>query len=124
MRRHRSVHLSSLSFRSRTLLIWACAALLLLSSNYLCPTAAAQQSSGTQTPSLNPTQAQIEKERRRLSSSDKEERRDAVMRLGHMARPDASRAALVALQDGEPIVRATAARAVLSLPPDEAAAAL
>ena len=46
------------------------------------------------------------------------------MRLGWMARPDASRAATEALLDSEPIVRATAARAVLSMPPDEAARAL
>lgn len=46
------------------------------------------------------------------------------MRLGWMARPDASRAAAQALQDGSPMVRATAARALLSMPPDEAASAL
>jgi HEAT repeat protein len=51
-------------------------------------------------------------------------RRDALMRLGWMARADASRAASAGLQDAEPIVRATAARSVLSLPPDEAARAL
>ena len=41
--------------------------------------------------------------------------------LGAMARPDASRAAAAGLGDAAPVVRATAARAVLSLPPDEAA---
>jgi HEAT repeat protein len=81
----------------------------------------AQSSSAS---SLNPTQLAIEKERGRLSSSDKEERRDAVMRLGWMARPDASRAAASALRDSSPLVRATAARAVLSLKPDEAAGEL
>ena len=38
-----------------------------------------------------------------------------------MKRPESSRVAASALGDGEPIVRATAARAVLSLPGDEAA---
>ena len=38
-----------------------------------------------------------------------------------MARPDASRAAVLALQDSAAIVRVTAAHAVLSLPADEAA---
>lgn len=46
------------------------------------------------------------------------------MRLGWMARPDASRAATQALRDDASIVRATAARAVLAMPPDEAARAL
>jgi HEAT repeat protein len=69
-------------------------------------------------------QEQIEIQRRHLSSSDAEERRCAAMSLGWMKRADSSRAAVVALSDGEPIVRVTAARAVLSLPPDEAAAVL
>lgn len=73
---------------------------------------------------LTPLQQEIENERRRLSSSDKEERRDGVMRLGWMKRPESSRAAVIALSDSSPIVRATATRAVLSLPPEEAAAAL
>ena len=46
------------------------------------------------------------------------------MRLGWMARMDSSRVAAIALRDPEAVVRATAARAVLSLPADEAAAAL
>lgn len=70
-------------------------------------------------------QQQVEIQRRRLSSSDEEERRCAVMSLGWMSRPDSSRAAAaVALRDSSAIIRATAARAVLSLPHDEAAAAL
>src|SRR3954451_11460123 len=63
---------------------------------------------------LTPTQAEIQTQRQRLSSSDVEERRDAVMRLGSMRRPEASRAALPALSDAEPIVGATAANAILS----------
>jgi HEAT repeat protein len=74
--------------------------------------------------SLTPLQREIERLRARLSSSDTEERREAVMRLGAMARADSSRAALPALKDEAVIVRATAARAILSLPAWEAAAAL
>ncbi|HEY0099985.1 MAG TPA: HEAT repeat domain-containing protein [Pyrinomonadaceae bacterium] len=73
---------------------------------------------------LTPLQREIEKQRARLASGDVEERREAVMRLGSMARADSSRAALPALRDAAVIVRATAARAVLSLPAGEAAAAL
>ena len=70
---------------------------------------------------LTPAQREIEKERARLSSSDAEERRDAITRLGAMARPDASAAAAAGLSDASPIVRATAARAVTHMPPQEAA---
>jgi len=73
---------------------------------------------------LTPLAQEIEKQRARLASDSVEERRDAVARLGRMGRPDSSRAASSALQDRSPIVRATAARAVLALPPDEAAALL
>ncbi len=70
--------------------------------------------------SLTPLQREIEKQRIRLSSADIEERRDAVTRLGAMARPEASRAASAALGDAAPVVRATAARATLSLGTGEA----
>jgi HEAT repeat protein len=69
-------------------------------------------------------QEQIGIQRRRLSSSDVEERRCAVMSLGWLNRPDSSRAAAAALNDSSNIVRVTAARAVLSLPSDEAAVLL
>jgi HEAT repeat protein len=46
------------------------------------------------------------------------------MRLGWMKRPESSRVAAIALSDSSAIVRATATRAVLSLAPEEAAAAL
>lgn len=75
----------------------------------------------TSNATLTPVAREIERERARLISSEVEERRDAVTRLGAMARPDASRAAIPGLTDAAPIVRATAARAVLSLPSDEAA---
>jgi|ERR1700752_71287 len=66
-----------------------------------------------------PIQAEIEKQKQRLSSSDVEERRDAVMKLGEMRRPEASRVALSALSDVAPIVRALATKAVLSLDASE-----
>jgi HEAT repeat protein len=70
---------------------------------------------------LTPIAREIARERARLGSSETEERRDAVTMLGAMTRPDASRAAVPGLSDAAPVVRATAARAVLSLPADEAA---
>jgi HEAT repeat protein len=120
MNRSQSALSLPLTFAARTLHVWACAAAIILSTHCLSSIARAQSPSSA----LNPTQIEIEKERRRLSSSDKEERRDAVMRLGWMARADASRAALPAIQDASPIVRATAARALLSMPGDESARAL
>jgi HEAT repeat protein len=72
----------------------------------------------------NPIQAEIEKQQQRLSSGDEEERRDALMRLGAIHRVAASRAALPGLTDASPIVRVTAARAILSLDAAESAAAL
>ena len=74
--------------------------------------------------SLTPLQFAIEQQRTRLGSADVEERRDAVTRLGAMRHPAASRAVLSALQDAEPIVRATSIAAVLSLPPEESAPSL
>jgi HEAT repeat protein len=66
-------------------------------------------------------QREIDKQQVRLASSEMEERRDAITRLGAMMRADASRAAAPGLSDAAPIVRATAAHAVLSLPAGEAA---
>ncbi|HEV7890152.1 MAG TPA: HEAT repeat domain-containing protein [Pyrinomonadaceae bacterium] len=70
---------------------------------------------------LTPLQLEVRVQTARLSSADVEERRDAVMRLGAMGRPEGSRAAEAALSDTSAIVRATAARAVLSLGHEEAA---
>jgi HEAT repeat protein len=70
--------------------------------------------------SLTPNQQAIESQRERLGSSDLEERRDAVMRLGNLHNAAASRAAVAALSDVSPVVRATAAKAVLSLDPNVA----
>jgi HEAT repeat protein len=79
-----------------------------------------------QTPagSLTPLQLEIEKQTRRLGSLETEERREAVTRLGSMHHPTASRAALPALHDSVPIVRATAAAAISSLPANERAGLL
>jgi HEAT repeat protein len=68
---------------------------------------------------LTPVQREIEKLRERLNSGAIEERRDALMRLGNLKRPDASRIAVTGLSDLEPVVRVTAAHAILSLPPTE-----
>jgi HEAT repeat protein len=71
--------------------------------------------------SLTPIQREIENQRRRLSSGDIEERRDALMRLGNLRRPDASRVAIAGLRDLTPIVRVAATHAILSLPQAESA---
>jgi HEAT repeat protein len=104
----------SLQCALAVVLIFACSPLIL----------SAQQDSSSISSQLTPQQLEIEKQRRRLASSETEERRDAVMRLGSMKRPDGSRAAAVGLRDSSGIVRATAARAVLSLSSEEASAAL
>ena len=74
--------------------------------------------------SLTPLQLAIEKQRQRLSSSEVEERRDALMRLVALRHPDASRVAVSALDDSAAIVRATATGAMQWLPAEEGAAAL
>lgn len=74
--------------------------------------------------SLTPIQQAIEAQRERMSSSDQEERRDAVMRLGNLHSAEASRAAVPALSDPSAVIRATAAKAVLSLAPDESVTVL
>jgi HEAT repeat protein len=73
---------------------------------------------------LTPAQIAIEKQQQRLSSGDVEERRDALMRLGAMRSEAASRVALAGLSDLSPIVKVTAAKAILSLGPAQSAAAL
>jgi len=83
---------------------------------------ARQEQTGKQ--HLTPLQLESEKQRLRLSSAETEDRREALTRLGSMHHPEASRVALSALGDPSPIVRATAAASVLSLPAEESAAAL
>jgi HEAT repeat protein len=77
-----------------------------------------------ETRNLTPVQLEIQTQQRRLSSSDVEERRDAIMRLGSMRLAAASRAALPGLQDAAPIVRATAAKAIISIASEESAGLL
>jgi HEAT repeat protein len=74
--------------------------------------------------SLTPLQIAIENQRERLASSDVEERRDALMRLGNLHTAEASRAAVPALSDPSPIIRVTATKAVLSLDPNESVSVL
>ncbi len=78
------------------------------------------QSSRSQTP----LQIAIENQRERLASSDVEERRDALMRLGNLHTAEASRAAVPYLSDPSPLIRVTAAKAVLSLDPNESVSVL
>jgi HEAT repeat protein len=73
---------------------------------------------------MTPMQREIERQRQRLTSSEVEDRRDALMRLGNLKRRDASRAAVAGLNDPAPAVRIAAAHAILSLPPQEAVALL
>jgi HEAT repeat protein len=73
---------------------------------------------------LTPIQREIELQRRRLSSTEVEERRDALMRLGNLKRSDASGVAVAGLRDQLPIVRAAAAHAILFLPSLEASTLL
>ena len=79
---------------------------------------------GQSSRNLTPTQLEIEKQQERLNSSDAEERRDALMRLGVMRLAAASRAALPALKDASPSVRVAAAKSILSIGPEESAGAL
>jgi HEAT repeat protein len=76
------------------------------------------------TRNLTPTQIEIENQQQRLSSGDEEERRDALMKLGTMRLAAASRVALPGLTDPSPVVRATAAKAILSIGADESVNAL
>jgi len=73
---------------------------------------------------LTPLQHRIHLQQQRLSSSIAEERRDALMKLGAMKHPEASRAALAGLNDAEPVVRITAVHALAALPASDASSAL
>jgi HEAT repeat protein len=90
----------------------------------IIPASAWAQQNTTSASQLTPFQLEVENQRRRLSSLETEERRDAVMQLGQMKSLESSRVAATGLRDSSAIVRATAAHAVLSLPSDEAAALL
>lgn len=73
---------------------------------------------------LTPLQREIEKQRGLLSSPEIEVRRDALIRLGNLRRAESSRVAAGGLNDSVPMIRATAANAILSLPANESVAAL
>lgn len=90
----------------------------------LCVSFACTFVSAQSTRNLTPIQIAIENQRERLSSSDVEERRDALMRLGNLHSAEASRAAVPALSDASPIIRATATKAVLALDPNESVSML
>ena len=75
---------------------------------------------GQHTEQLTPMQRELERQRQRLKSEDIEARRDALMRLGNLKRPDASRVAANGLADVAPIVRVTAMHAIRFLPAAEA----
>jgi len=79
---------------------------------------------GDNTASISPFQKELETQRSRLKSDDREVRRDAVVVLGRMKKVDSSRLAVTALNDVDASVRASATHAILSLPADEAAKAL
>src|SRR5207245_8590790 len=111
-------HFSKL--RELTLLLAVLIAIWLVASEL----AAAKSSIGQGNDRLTPIQREIEYQRLRLTSVKVEERRDALMRLGNLKRPEASRAAAAGLNDLAPIIRVTAAHAVLSLQPQEAATLL
>ncbi|MDT4967230.1 MAG: hypothetical protein QOJ64_1967 [Acidobacteriota bacterium] len=89
----------------------------------IAPIVRAQQSTPPGS-NLTPFQSEIENQRRRLSSADTEERRDAIQRLAAMKHPASAAVAAAGLRDPAAIVRATSARAVLELPSDNAAALL
>ena len=82
------------------------------------------QGTGSMSSGLTPLQREIENQRRRLSSAEVEERRDALVHLGNLKRAESSRVALGALNDPEVIVRATAAHALGGLSASEVVAAL
>jgi HEAT repeat protein len=68
----------------------------------------------------NQFQRELENLRQRLGSTEVEERRDALMRLENLKRPEGSRIAAAALADKSVTVRVAAAHAVIWLPEGEA----
>jgi HEAT repeat protein len=101
-------------------LILKAASLALLAAVFGTSPGAPDVIAGQNNEQLTPMQREIERQRQRLRSEDIEERRDALMRLGNLNRPEAASVAAAGLSDAAPIVRATAAHAILSLPPVEA----
>lgn len=102
---------------SRALFAGVVIGIILLGTTMFAGAGATQDQTAKQ--SLTPLQLEIEQQRLRLNSAEIEDRRDALMRLRSLHRASASRVAASALNDPAPIVRATAAAAVLALPPEE-----
>jgi HEAT repeat protein len=102
--------------------VLACALALLLFASAAIPAFPREQSSSLQ--ALTPLQAKIERQKAAMESADEEQRREALMRLAALKHPAASRVALAGLNDASTAVRIAAMNAILSLPQEEAAAAL
>src|SRR5260370_33015945 len=64
---------------------------------------------------LTSMQREIERQRPRLSSAEGGERRDALMKLPNLKRPDPSRIAGTGFNDAAPLVRVPAAHPVFPL---------
>jgi HEAT repeat protein len=90
----------------------------------MCFSVISNGQAGNSTASISPFQKELEIQRSRLKSDDREVRRDAVLVLGRMKKVESSRLAVTALNDVDASVRASATHAILSLPADEAARAL
>ena len=90
--------------------------LLAASTLFVCSHSAAQTNSSPQ--------SVVEIQRQRMNSSDAEQRRDAVMILGLMRKAEASRVAMAGLSDPSPMVKAVAAKAILSIGAEESVSAL
>lgn len=118
MTEHKSERWSCDAFCTSTPALCLLLVAVFCSAEFL-PVFAQQRPANFDSSEPTPRQREIEKQRRRLASSDEEERRDAVMRLGSMKSPDSSRVAATSLNDPSAIIRATAASAVLSLPSEE-----
>src|SRR5207245_10067781 len=86
--------------------------------------AVAQAQTAPRESALTPIQREIERDRQRLASTEVEDRRDALTRLKNLNRVEASRVAVVGLRDQVPVVRVTAAHAIIHLPSEEAAVLL
>lgn len=78
----------------------------------------------SQRTSSTPLQREVNIQKERLTATDPEVRRDALMRLGLMKRPEASQAAARALNDPEASVRVAAAHALVAAPAPDAVSAL
>src|SRR5258706_10276401 len=98
--------------------------LILLAAMFGTGKATARYLIGQTNEQLTPIQRELERQRQRLKSDDTEERRDALMRLGNLKRPDASRLSAARLSDRAPMVRVAVTHAILSVPQADAVALL